>query len=66
MTEPQTKLPDANSIRAALLTIAHLLDGDPAYGPLFDRLEADLRAAETRESGETASQRRARALLRGH
>ena len=49
-------------LEAALLKVAALLDGDPAFGPVFERLEVELEAARRAQEG-TDAQRRARALL---
>ena len=49
-------------LEAALMKVAALLDRDPAFGPVFERLEAELEAARRAQEG-TDAQRRARALL---
>ena len=50
-------------IEAALLKVAALVERDPAFSPVFERLEAELAKARALDSGETEAQRRARALL---
>lgn len=49
-------------LEAALMKVALLLDREPAFTPVFERLEAELEAAERARDG-TDAQRRARALL---
>ena len=44
------------------MKVALLLDREPAFTPVFERLEAELEAAERARDG-TDAQRRARALL---
>jgi hypothetical protein len=51
----------ADRIERALLKVAKMLEVDSGVAPVFERLEAEL--ADARERGETAVQRRARALL---
>lgn len=50
-------------IETALLKVALLVGQDPAFSPVFERLEAELAKARALDSGETEVQRRARALL---
>lgn len=50
-------------IEAALLKVAALVERDPAFSPVFERLEAELTKARALHTGETEVQRRARALL---
>ena len=50
-------------IEAALLKIAGLVAEDPAFAPVFERLEAELAAAVKKEKRLSEAQRRARALL---
>jgi hypothetical protein len=54
---------DAARIEAALMKIAMLVAEDPAFAPIFERLEADLAAAMKKEERLSDAQRRARALL---
>ena len=49
-------------LEAALVKVAMLLDRDPAFAPVFERLEAEVEAAKRAQEG-TDAQRRARALL---
>jgi thymidylate kinase len=58
----QTQL-TVERIEAALLVVAKLLVREPAYTPIFERLETELAEARKAEAGTTAAQRRARALL---
>lgn len=50
-------------VEAALLKVAALVDVDPAFTPVFERLEAELEEARTRLLNMTPAQTRARALL---
>lgn len=50
-------------IEAALLKVAALVAEDPAFAPIFERLEAELAAAVKKEKRLSDAQRRARALL---
>ena len=61
-TEP-TQPVDAARIEAALLKVAILVAEDPAFAPVFERLEAELAAAVKKEERLSQAQRRARALL---
>ncbi len=61
-TEPAQPV-DTARIEAALLKVAILVAEDPAFAPVFERLEAELAAAVTEESRLSEAQRRARALL---
>jgi hypothetical protein len=61
-TEPAQPV-DAARIEAALVKVAVLVTQDPAFAPVFERLEAELAAAVTEESRRSEAQRRARALL---
>jgi hypothetical protein len=72
MTPPTRGLPsrkhrtipvDRARIEAALLKVAALVAEDPAYAPIFERLEAELDAAVTEERRLSEAQHRARALL---
>lgn len=54
---------DAERIEAALLKVAVLVAQDPAFAPVFERLEAELAMALTEEKRLTKAQRRARTLL---
>lgn len=56
--------PDLERLQAALGTIAQLVLEDPAYTPIFERLEAELEIETAAQAGLTAAQSRARALLR--
>ncbi|MCF2872884.1 hypothetical protein L0664_17590 [Octadecabacter sp. G9-8] len=53
----------ADQIEAALLKVAMLVARDPAFAPVFERLEAELTKAKDAELGALDVQRRARALL---
>ncbi len=61
-TEP-TQSVDAARIEAALVKVAKLVADDPAFAPVFERLEAELTAAVKKEKRLSETQRRARALL---
>ncbi len=61
-TRPSGTL-DAERIEAALLKVAALVADDPAFSPVFERLEAELAAAMKKEKRLSEAQRRARALL---
>lgn len=50
-------------IEAALFKVAALVDRDPAFAPVFERLEAELDAATKAASGKSAAQARAALLL---
>lgn len=50
-------------IEAALLKVAALVERDPAFSPVFERLEAELEAARQADSQRTAAQERAARLL---
>ncbi len=54
---------DAARIEAALMKIAVLVAEDPAFAPVFERLEAELTAAVKKEKHLSEAQQRARALL---
>ena len=54
---------DAGRIEAALMKVAALVADDPAFAPVFERLEAELAAAVKEEKRLSEAQRRARALL---
>jgi hypothetical protein len=54
---------DRARIEAALLKVAMLVAEDPAYAPIFERLEAELAAAAQEERRLSEAQQRARALL---
>ena len=54
---------DAARIEAALMKVAALVADDPAFAPVFERLEAELAAAVKKEKRLSEAQRRARALL---
>ena len=54
---------DAARIEAALVKVAVLVAEDPAFAPVFERLEAELAAAVKKEKRLSEAQRRARALL---
>lgn len=54
---------DAARIEAALLKVATLVAMDPAFTPVFERLEAELAVAVKKERRLSEAQRRARALL---
>ena len=45
------------------MKVAKLVAEDPAFAPVFERLEADLAAAVKKERRLSEAQRRARALL---
>lgn len=45
------------------MKVAALVAEDSAFAPVFERLEAELAAAVTKESRMSEAQRRARALL---
>jgi len=61
-TEPAQPV-DAARIEAALMKVALLVAEDPAFAPVFERLEAELSAAVKKEKRLSEAQRRARALL---
>lgn len=61
-TEP-AQLVDTARIEAALLKVAALVSDDPAFAPIFERLEAELAAAVKKEKRLSEAQSRARALL---
>jgi hypothetical protein len=61
-TEPAQPV-DAARIEAALMKVAMLVAEDPAFAPVFERLEAELTAAVQKERRLSEAQRRARALL---
>jgi hypothetical protein len=50
-------------MEAALLKVAMLVAEDPAFTPIFERLEAELDAAAKEEKRVSEAQRRAKALL---
>lgn len=50
-------------IEAALLKVAVLVERDPSFSPIFERLEAELEAAQLAEGGRTDAQERAARLL---
>jgi hypothetical protein len=54
---------DRARIEAALLKVAVLVAEDPAFTPIFERLEAELDATEKEERRLSEAQSRARALL---
>ena len=54
---------DAARIEAALVKVAVLVTDDPAFAPVYERLEAELAAAVKKEKRLSEAQRRARALL---
>ncbi len=54
---------DTERVEAALLKVATLVVEDPAFVPVFERLEADLAAAVKEKQCLSQAQRRARALL---
>ncbi|ABD54915.1 hypothetical protein Jann_1998 [Jannaschia sp. CCS1] len=54
---------NAARIEAALLKVAKLVAQDPAFAPVFERLEAELAATVKEENRMSEAQRRARALL---
>ncbi|PXW70450.1 hypothetical protein C7964_102337 [Loktanella sp. PT4BL] len=61
-TEPAQPV-DTARIEAALLKVAALVSVDPAFAPIFERLETELAAAVKKEKRLSEAQRRARALL---
>jgi len=50
-------------IEAALLKVAALIERDPAFSPIFVRLEDELESARVAQSGMTDAQRRAARYL---
>lgn len=48
-------------LEAALLTVAHQLDRDPAYKPIFERLEQEIAIEKEKQSNGALA--RARALI---
>lgn len=54
---------DAARIEAALLKVAALVAEDPAFAPVFERLEEELATAVKEETRLTDAQCRARTLL---
>ena len=61
-TEPAQPV-HAARIEAALMKVAALVADDPAFAPVFERLEAELSAAVKKEKRLSEVQRRARTLL---
>lgn len=61
-TEPPQPV-DTARIEAALLKVAALVSDDPAFAPIFERLETELAAAVKQKKRLSEAQRRARALL---
>ncbi|WP_300057327.1 hypothetical protein [uncultured Roseobacter sp.] len=58
-----TQSVDPARIEAALVKVAVLVAEDPAFAPVFERLEAELAAAVKKEERLSDAQRRARTLL---
>lgn len=54
---------DAARLELALMKVAMLVAEDPAFAPIFERLEAELAAAWKKEKRLSEVERRARALL---
>ena len=50
-------------LEAALLKVAHLVARDPAFAPIFERLEAELDLARKQVKVMTEAQQRAKSLL---
>jgi len=50
-------------LEAVLLKVAHLVARDPAFTPIFERLEAELAKANEIEDNLSDAQQRARDLL---
>lgn len=50
-------------LEAALLKVAHLVARDPAFTPIFERLEAELALARKEAKAMTEAQQRAKSLL---
>ena len=50
-------------IEAALLKVAYLVASDPAFTPIFERLEAELDLARKEAKAMNAAQQRAKSLL---
>ena len=50
-------------LEAATIKVAKLVARDPAFGPVFDRLEAELSVARESVSRVTKTQQRAEAFL---
>lgn len=71
MTRPHSSLQrrrptqpvDTARVEAALVKVAALVADDPAFAPVFERLEAELAAAVKEEKRLSEAQQRARALL---
>jgi hypothetical protein len=61
-TEPAQPV-DVARLEAALVKVAALVAEDPAFAPIFERLETELAAAVKKEKRLSEAQRRARALL---
>ncbi len=54
---------ELDRLRAALLTVAALMDDNPVYTPIFERLEQEIEIETAAQAGQTKAQVRARALL---
>ena len=50
-------------LEAALLKVAHLVARDPAFTPIFERLETELALAREKAEAMTEAQQRAKSLL---
>jgi hypothetical protein len=50
-------------LEAALLKLAHLVARDPAFTPIFERLETELDLARKKVKAMTEAQQRAKSLL---
>jgi len=50
-------------LEAALLKVAYLVAHDPAFTPIFERLEAELDLARKEAKAMTQAQQRAKSLL---
>lgn len=61
-TDPGHKV-SVERLEAALLKVAHLVARDPAFTPIFERLEAELELARKEAKAMTAAQQRAKSLL---
>ncbi len=57
------RLVSVERLEAALLKVAHLVARDPAFTPIFERLEAELVLARNQAKAMTEAQKRATSLL---
>lgn len=55
---------DLERLHAAIEIVAELMLADPAYTPIFERLEKEIKIEAAAQVVQTEAQARARALLR--